>query len=50
MISFPLTLDRSVWFFPDSMLTLGVLLALSLWGFLPLAGRPPVFGDEPDGD
>ena len=48
--SFPLTLDRSVWFFPDSMLTLGALLALTLWAFYHLLGGQPMFGDETDGD
>ena len=41
VVTFPLTVDRSVWFFLDSMLTLGALLALTLWAFYHLAGWPP---------
>jgi len=46
--NYPLTLDRSVWFFPDSMVTLGVLLALSLWAFYHALGGQPMFGEEAD--
>ena len=46
LINFPLTVDRSLWFFPHSMATLGVLLAVTLWAFYHSLGGRPVFGDE----
>ena len=50
VVKFPLTVERSVWFFPDSMLTLGAVLALSLWAFYHSLGGRPMFGDETAGD
>ena len=50
VMTFPLTVDRSVWFFPDSMLTLGALLALTLWAFYHSLGGRPMFGEETDLD
>ena len=50
VVTFPLTVDRSVWFFLDSMLTLGALLALTLWAFYHSLGGRPMFGDEPAAD
>ena len=46
LVLFPMTVDRSVWFFRDSMLTLGALLALTLWAFYHSLGGRPMFGDD----
>ena len=49
LVNFPLTVDRSVWFFPDSMVTVGVLFATTMWAVYHSLGGHSLFGDEAEG-
>jgi hypothetical protein len=44
MGAFAISLDPSVWYFKESVLALGIFLAVALWGFYHSLGGRPLFG------